>query len=258
MRRYLRQVRAYWRETRTPLDFLRLMQVRLSLSRVGRLACPHHVTRWVDVRNLGGPVALRSHTSDISVLGELLLGDAYGTIERHAPEHVHSILDLGANTGLAARWLMRRHPDARIMCVEPEPGNVEILRQNLAGTDAVIVPMCVGARERRVALASSTGEWGYRMTDEVGDVRVTTMDAILPWFIGSIDVLKCDIEGAEGELFEDAPWMDRVGVAVVECHGIPGERILPDGWRIVEREPNPMRPAYETVTLIHGSPGRHS
>jgi hypothetical protein len=65
-----------------------------------------------------------------------------------------------------------------------------------------------------------------------------------------IDVLKCDIEGAEAELFEDAPWMDRVGMAVVECHGFPAEDILPDGWRVAEREGNPVYDGFETVTLL--------
>jgi FkbM family methyltransferase len=257
--RYLRELHTYLRETRTPLDFLRLMQVRLSLSKLGRLVCPRPVVRRVTMRSFGGPIYLRSHTSDISVLKEQLLGDSYGAIERCAPQ-VRSILDLGANTGLAARWLLHRHPGARLVCVEPEPGNVRVLERNLAGTGAVIVAACVGARERRVMLTTSTGEWGYRMRDTPdGDIPVVLMDWLLGHFPGdTVDVLKCDIEGAERELFRDAPWAERVRFAAVECHGLAGEAILPDGWRIVERDANARRPGYETVAMVHGSTARRS
>jgi FkbM family methyltransferase len=252
MDHYFREVRAYWRDTRTLRDFVRLIRIRLSLSKLGWLACPRPLIVAVDLESFGGPVWLRSHTSDISVLKEQLVSDGYGAIVRrtHAPE---TIVDLGANTGLVARWLMQRYPAARLICVEPEPENVEMLARNLAGA-ATIVAACIGGRERRVALGTSTGSWGVRMVDGDGQIPVVTM----PWLIAEhelehIDILKCDIEGAEEELFADAPWMERVGMAVVECHGLPGEAILPDGWRITERDGNPVFPGYETVTLVPGA-----
>jgi hypothetical protein len=36
--------------------------------------------------------------------------------------------------------------------------------------------------------------------------------------IGSIDLLKVDIEGAEKEVFEDCDWMQHVGCLVIELH----------------------------------------
>jgi FkbM family methyltransferase len=251
-RRYRNEVIAYWRDARTPRDFLRLMQVRLSLSKVGWLVCPHRVVARVDMRSFGGPVWLRSHTTDISVLKEQLIGDAYGAIDRHA-ETIGTVVDLGANTGLVARWLMHRHPAARMVCVEPDPGNLEVLERNVEGMPAAVVRACIGATERRVSLTTNTGEWGYRMQDGSpnGAVSVVTMgNLIAEHGLHRIDVLKCDIEGAERELFANAPWMDQVTMAVVECHGFPAEKVVPPGWRVAEREGNLKRPTFETVTLI--------
>jgi FkbM family methyltransferase len=194
------------------------MQVRLSLSKVGRLTTPRRVVRRVDMRSFGGPVYLRSHTSDISVLKEQLVSGGYAAIERHA-RAVETVVDLGANTGLVARWILHRHPAARIVCVEPEPGNLELLERNLGGRGA-IVPACVGASERTASLATSTGEWGFRMSGEPGEVAVTTMARVLADHgLARVDVLKCDIEGAECTLLENyAGLFARVDAAVFEFH----------------------------------------
>jgi FkbM family methyltransferase len=246
---YLEQVRAYWRDARTLRDFIRLMRVRLSLSKVGWLVCPHPIVVRVAMRSFGGSIWVRSHTSDISVLNEQLLGDAYGGITRHAREP-ETIVDLGANTGLVARWLMHRYPGARLICVEPEQANVELLLKNVRHA-AKVVPACIGGHERTVSLSTSDGAWAFTIADGEGETPVITMDRLIDEHgLERIDVLKCDIEGAEAELFDDAPWIDRVGMAVVECHGFPGERIMPEGWRIVERDENSARPQFEVVTLL--------
>lgn len=238
LRLWGRQTVLFWRETASPTDFVRLMRVRLANSKVGWLACPRPITAKVRVPVLGGDIWLRSHTSDVGVLCEQLAGHAYRALEDHDAD-VRTIVDLGANTGLVARWLLARYPKARIVCVEPEPGNVDMLRRNLARFNgrAAIVPHCVGAIERTTRLESSTGEWGYAMTGDSGDVEVTTMDRLVRNHdLDRIDVLKCDIEGAEREVFGDcAGWIDRVGFAVVECHGFQGEELLAPGWRLVER-----------------------
>jgi FkbM family methyltransferase len=247
---YVREVRVYRRETGSLRDFLKLMRVRLALSKgVGRLVCRRPILARVRVPSLGGDVWLRSHSSDIGVLAEQLVAGAYDAVRQH-PGEVRTILDLGANTGLVARWLLTRFPDARIVCVEPEPGNAEVLRRNLSAVNgrAAVVAKCVGGTERRVSLATSSGEWGFAMTEGPGDVEVTTMDRIIADHdLASIDLLKCDIEGAEREVFEASrSWIDTVRLAVVECHGFPASELLPT-WRVLEHEKNP---AYDTETVV--------
>jgi hypothetical protein len=164
------------RESRYPHDFLRLMQARLSLSRVGKLVAPRPKTLRISTRNMGRDVLLRSHTTDIAVFCEMA-NQAY----RHLPllPDVRTVLDLGANIGLAARWLNVRYPGARIVCVEPEPGNVQVLRENVRHLDATVLEACVGGHARHVGLVTSTGEFGYRISREPGGIPVVTMLNVL-------------------------------------------------------------------------------
>jgi FkbM family methyltransferase len=212
----------YVREARTPRDFARLLRVRLSQSKIGRFVCPEPITVRVATRTLGRDVVLRSHTTDISVFGEILGGHAYQALVDAPSGEVKTVLDLGANTGLAARFLLNRFEHARLVAVEPDPGNVSVLQENLApyGARALVVSACIGAYERRVALVGAR-EDAYSMRDDPGgDTEVVTMEGVVAR-LGNrhVDVLKVDIEGAERELFADSSsWIGDVGVASIECH----------------------------------------
>jgi FkbM family methyltransferase len=230
IRPYLLTVRAYARESRTPRDFLRLLRVRLSQSKLGPLVCPRRITVEVDLRTVGSSTWLRSHTTDVAVLGEVLEARSYDPFARAAAGDVRTIVDLGANTGLAARWLLERFPSARLVAVEPHPGNVAVLKQNLRtyGDRAKVVAACIGASERRVALAG-TREDGYRIVENGGEIPVVTMETVFSGLGGRrIDMLKVDIEGSEEELFADcSSWIERVGLVSVECHHpFSGEALL--------------------------------
>jgi FkbM family methyltransferase len=200
------------------------MRVRLSQSKVGRWVTPESIVVDVDLVSLGRSVRLRSHTTDISVLGEVVGGDSLG----HLPADLdaETVVDLGANIGLAYRLLRSRYPAARFVCVEPDPGNLEILRANVRAVDSAseIVGACVGGHARRVKLTTVDGEWGFRMSDvhdaDDADTDVLTMEQLIERAgIERIDVLKCDVEGAEVELFADcASWIGLVDCMVVECH----------------------------------------
>ncbi len=224
LNRWAYEVVCYARETESISDFRRLMQVRLALSKVGRWACAQPCVRDVAIRSTGGRVRLRSHTTDISVLNELIVSDGYVQAAKHFSSPA-TILDLGANTGLAARWFLNRWPHAKIAAVEPEPGNVEVLRVNLAGASAQVLPIAVGGHARNASLTATNGEFSYTIVGSVNEAGVTvpveTMATVLETCgFSEIGLLKVDIEGAEAELFADcSSWIQRVRGLVVECHG---------------------------------------
>jgi FkbM family methyltransferase len=217
------EVVCYAVETRSVYSLGRLMRIRLALSRVGPWACPQPCIRDVTLRSLGGPVRLRSHTTDISVLNELIVSNGYVAAAELIPSPA-TILDLGANTGLAARWFLNRWPHAQIVAVEPEPGNVEMLRANLASTSAQVLPVAVGGWAREALLSTTHGEFSYTIVGASNEtaikVPVETMATILKKTgVSEIGLLKADIEGAEDELFADcSDWIHRVRALVVECH----------------------------------------
>jgi FkbM family methyltransferase len=111
----------------------------------------------------------------------------------------------------------------RAVALEPMEDSLEMARRNLA-------PYGDRVELHRAALTADglpvrmTGvQTGARIGD-VGDVEVPSMTIAqvldtLPE--GRIDILKLDIEGAEGPIFANAPeaWLDRVGLIVVETHG---------------------------------------
>lgn len=254
----------YWRETASVGGFLGLLQVRLALSRfVGRAVCPNRIVRSVDIKSFGGVVALRSHTTDISVCDELLVSHSYAHLIRNVEDEVATVVDLGANIGLAARWLAHAFPAARIVAVEPEPGNLEILQLNLSAIAdrAMCWPVAVGASDGRAILTTDSGEHGFTILGtgprEGTDVEVITLRRVLDESgIDRVDVLKCDIEGAERDLFADcAEWIALVGWLEIECHE---PYRLPDlvkdlrrngaAFSIVDHVPNPAF-GCETVLL---------
>ena len=212
------EARAFYRDAVTLRDFVRLVYLRLGRSR--------KASRWVSrrsvnlsLKSLGGNVQLRTRTTDLEVYKEIVLQDSLGSLKADPTARV--VVDLGANIGLSYRWLRRRYPNARIVCVEPDPGNVAILRSTAAADkDCDIADACIGGRERQVSLGEGTGEWGFRILDEPGDVPVLTMPQLLSdYHLDTVDILKCDIEGAERELFENcAEWIGQVRALIVECH----------------------------------------
>lgn len=260
--RWAQEVRAYWQDGRRLPDFIALMRVRLSQSKIGRWVTPDPIVVDVDLLSLGSAVRLRSHTTDISVLGEIVRGSSIDSLPL-VPD-AETVLDLGANIGLAYRWLRARYPSARFVCVEPEPGNLEILRANaraVAG-DCEVIAACIGGRARRVKLATAAGEWGFRMVDvddpSSGDTDVITMDQLLRQTgIEHVSILKCDIEGAEADLFREcASWIDRVDCMIVECHTdvMTTESLMRTlsangtSFELLQVERNPAF-GYETATL---------
>jgi FkbM family methyltransferase len=233
LRQYARETSTYGREAAGLADFLRVMRVRLSQSKLGPLVCPRPIVVDVGLRSLGPGVRLRSHTTDISVLGEVVIARSY-ELAADAAGDARAVVDLGANIGLASRRLLERFPDARVVSVEPEPGNVAVHRHNLEpfADRARVIDACVAARARRVLLDRTRDrEDGYAMVDVTSgaDTDAVTMADVLS-ALGSdrIDLLKCDIEGAEAELFESSSeWISKVRVIAVECHGaFTAERFL--------------------------------
>lgn len=85
---YFGDVGAYLRNAVSVLDFLRIMRVRLSLSKIGKLVCPSPISADVRLKAFGRrPLRIRSHTTDISVLNEIIVSASYSALLRHPAAH---------------------------------------------------------------------------------------------------------------------------------------------------------------------------
>jgi FkbM family methyltransferase len=205
-------------------DFGRLLRVRLSQAPGGRRLAPSSGEAIVNLRGVG-PVIVRNGTSDVFVVSELLDGDSYDGLLRHAPAEAGLILDLGANTGIVTRWLLARFPAAQVIAVEPDPETCAALRRNLTGQPrATVVEAGIGGSSGRADMSGSSGAIGRRIdVTETGSIAVLTVPELLARAgvdeAATIDVVKCDIEGAERELFAGSgAWIGRVRALAVETH----------------------------------------
>lgn len=178
-------------------------------------------------RFLKHPVGLRAMSSDPFVFRQIMIENEYAPLANLCPA---TILDLGANVGLASAYFLSRFQDARVLAVEAEPANFAACRENLA-------PYHDRARVMHGAVWSGRGPLTLYAKSCAADFRVkeaataSADDVVVEgWDVGSliamsgfehIDLLKIDIEGAEEEIFSRGfdQWLPSVKNLCIELHG---------------------------------------
>lgn len=180
------------------------------------------------------PFWLRVPSTDVPVFKQIFVERHYDFRVAKPPE---IIVDAGANIGLASIWFANRYPDARIIALEPEQSNFELLRANV-GPYPQIVPVqaALWHRNEEIRLIDpGLGKWGFMAEAQpaAGDLRGDLCDTVTAVTVDRlmadhglrrIDLFKIDIEGAEREVFSDAAsWICRVDAIVIELH----ERMKP-------------------------------
>jgi FkbM family methyltransferase len=182
----------------------------------------------------GHLITYRSKTSDRAQVERLLLLGKrceYNLPKKINPGH---ILDAGANIGLATLFFSEYFPEARIVCCEPSPDSVELLRLNTSRLPNVNVLACALGKEpgsgsivqkspRNYAKAkvvqSSTG------TVPIYDYTQLAKVSGVPFF----DLIKIDIEGAEYGFLSS---MSEEQLA--HCSWIVGEVHGVDEWLLLD------------------------
>jgi len=195
----------------------------------------HHLSNWFKLRrgdgqrftvplDLGGSnptnLTLRTRAGDLSILYEVFAEKAYFVDDaKLPPESVTTVIDCGAHIGLTALYFASRYPNARIIAVEPNPGNYELLRANTAGEARIITLQgCVSDQSGAARISIDGPGWGYRIDPAGVPVPAFTIQDLRDRYaIDMIDFLKIDIEGAEKGVF--AQGVGDVRVIVAELHG---------------------------------------
>lgn len=160
-------------------------------------------------------------------MDEIYAHSEYDAVLRRDLGSVRTVVDLGANIGLSVRLWAARFPSARVIAVEPDGENMRMCRLNVpggAGGRVFWFQGCAAGVSREVGLDRSSMEWAFRMRDRAGNepgiAALSVPDLLsLAGVDGPIDLFKCDIEGAERELFSScSAWLGRVRFMVVETH----------------------------------------
>ncbi len=179
------------------------------------------------VGKMSDSVSLRPDTSDIPTFHQIFVDAEY---DIKLPFIPRNIIDGGANIGLAAIYLRNKFPEAKIVSVEPDRENFEILKKNLANIEnTILLEGALWSFKTRLSISDKfgSGKWGM-ITEEIKDgdldgdfVETFTIEEIMKIAeIDKIDLLKLDIETAEKELFSSNyhSWLPKTKAIVIELH----------------------------------------
>ncbi|MHA8066976.1 FkbM family methyltransferase [Aquirufa sp. ROCK2-A2] len=170
------------------------------------------------------PLWLRNHSSDFSVFYQIFLKHEYAINFAFEPK---VILDCGANVGLASVYFKNRFPQSKIISIEPDRDNFDMLLQNTRGySDVFCVKGAVWNKETNLIIKDQgIGSWGFMIEEsslQTNDsIKSYTIAQLMTQFgIDQIDILKIDIEGSEKELFESnfETWLPKTKVIIIELH----------------------------------------
>lgn len=196
------------RHTTTPL---RLFAHEALLQRPGRRAYRLRGAEHI-------PVVVRHLTPDLLTLDEVFVQRSY-----EEPPEVSAmvdglgrpprILDLGANVGMASAWFARRWPGAEIVCVEPDPANLESLRLVAAAAGWRVVEAAAADAPGR--LAFTAGEFAASQAEAGGGIEVEAIDAFALAAELRPDLVKSDMEGGEWALLGDPRLRELTARAIV-------------------------------------------
>ena len=202
---------------------------------------PTDRTEIVRFRN-GLQMVVRVGTPDISILWEVLISNAYASIEAliAAPGGPCTVVDLGGNIGAFTVRCARLSPDVHVQTYEPGPQNAAVLRRNLELNPALASR--VTFHQEAAAAETGTAHWQFDEKNPGGsaltgsskglEVKTCSFRDILKRCQSPIAAVKIDIEGSEYALLDGTDkddWRD-VPAILTELHPDPAGKNTPEGW----------------------------
>jgi FkbM family methyltransferase len=187
-------------------------------------------------------IRLRTDSSDIGTYNQIFVRREYDfSYLPHAAQFRSSkdvtdsraqgvtIVDCGANVGCSVMWFANEFPGAKIVAIEPDLANFELLNQNVADLDDVrTIRAALWSSETRVVISNPDAKaWAFRTEAAEGNmdperplIDTVTMDGLLANNTESTSVIvKIDIEGAEQEVFsKNTSWLRLVDLLIIELH----------------------------------------
>lgn len=185
----------------------------------------------------------RENTNDWNTITASMTEDEYNLAS--LPKLSGAAIDIGAYIGSVAIGLALDNPDLRVFCIEPVPGNAELIRQNIeinkvrdrvtvieaaAGgptdTETIVDWGYIGEPHlEHHAFVGNTGlvyEYGSNPTyqHQTTVARCYSLTSLLKEAgVNRLDLLKIDCEGCEWCVLSD-PATDRIDIIVGEWHNM--------------------------------------
>jgi FkbM family methyltransferase len=165
------------------------------------------------------PITIRGRTSDPGILFNIIVCREY---DLNGLSEVRTIVDAGANIGLAAIYFAKHFPEAKIKSIEPEASNFALLTKNTSHlSNVTILRAALWADRRPLAIIDSKSEkWGFQFAAATGSRQADVEGIPIKDIVGNgVDLLKIDIEGGEKGVFSmHCGWLKRVRYMFLEIH----------------------------------------
>ncbi len=168
-------------------------------------------------------VFLRSSTTDIIVFQQIFIQRAYNV---NIPFIPNNILDAGANNGLSSLYFAKKFPASKIISVEPDVENFEMLTlNNSAEKNVFCLNSALWNEKRTIKITSETANKdAIAVTSDLDqtaiEINAYSINDILKMYnISGFDVVKMDIEGSEAKVFSNnIEWLKDVRILIIELH----------------------------------------
>jgi FkbM family methyltransferase len=189
------------------------------------------------LRLLEHPIWLRPGTPDVQEFIHTVIRTNYG---RHLPrEPVRLIIDAGAYIGDTTVWYLNRFPQATVIALEPNPRSFSMLERNCReyGQRAILLQAALWPCQTRLELNEGSSGTVDASVREVTTTTTTTSNCCVGVTVEqllseyndlAVDIFKCDIEGAEVDLFSNPndEWVRRTRSIYVDVHSEEAKRVV--------------------------------
>lgn len=184
-------------------------------------------TGKISIPGLNQPVYFRPKSSDVHTFREIFLREEYA-INHNDNFTPKIIIDAGANIGFTSLFFAKRYPTVRIISLEPDQKNFELLKKNTLGYQN-ITPIQAALWNKKGTIEIMDRGYGVRGFMVENSISINTVfsmpsttlaELILEFKIQKIDILKMDIEGSEKEVFsvDTEKWLPITKCLVIELH----------------------------------------
>ncbi len=189
-----------------------------------------------NIQRTNQSIYLRKNSSDYNVFNQILIQEEYYPIVdiiRTNNISIKNLMDIGANIGLTSFYLHDFFDSLKIICIEPDEHNFDVLNKNLShiyNENLTTIKAALWYKQERLSSDNSFRdgkEWSLTFSageeSNTDNIRgITFNELIIDLNLETIDILKIDIEGAERFIFDkklnDLSFLNRTKIIALEIH----------------------------------------
>lgn len=177
----------------------------------------------VYLKNSHYPFYIRANTSDYTIFRHIFLIEEYPKLDFDDEETIY-LIDAGANIGAATFYYKIKYPKAKVIVIEPDKTNFEMLKLNLSPFSDILFENASLHNISGLNLCienPTAGNMGFRLKESVEKGLISTsIDSLLvKYHWDKIDLVKIDIEGSEEQVFSSQfNWLACTRNLVIELH----------------------------------------